>query len=123
MIDFKNEQPITFAEAADLVPTKVHRATITRWADGLGVNGIVLENVRIGGRRYTTPSALAKFLEDCQERDSINNLSPEMQDRMLAAKAELAGKFTNGADHDEELLTDKQSTRRKKPNGHRRTKV
>ena len=44
-----------------------------------------------------------------------------MQARLLAAKAELAGKFTNGADHDEELLTDErvdatQKAKRSPPN-------
>ena len=68
MLDLKNEHPISFREAADLVSGGVHRATVSRWASmGIGPENVKLESERIAGRVVTTREALARFLRRCRE--------------------------------------------------------
>lgn len=43
---------------------RLHRSTPTRWAL-YGVHGIRLETTKVAGRRFTTPAAVAAFLEQC----------------------------------------------------------
>ena len=58
MSAFNQEELISFAEAAKLVPPNgVNLATISRWASQ-GVRGLQLESCRIGGRKYTSREAL-----------------------------------------------------------------
>jgi hypothetical protein len=123
MIDFENESLISFSQAGQLLSVPKHRATITRWADGLGVRGIVLESVRVGGRRYTTAPALARFVEKCQSIGSFEQISPETQARLLEAKAKIENGFPSGADGaDDEFSTGKKPMRHDKPGGQRHRK-
>ncbi len=61
MSDFLNERRLSFsALAAD---QGVHVCTVWRWAQR-GVRGVVLETFAIGGRRFTTAEAFARFVAE-----------------------------------------------------------
>lgn len=69
MIDLQNEELLCFADAAKRLPNgkagkPVHIATIHRWA-ARPIQGAKLESLRIGGVRYTSVEALARFIEAC----------------------------------------------------------
>jgi hypothetical protein len=61
MIDLMNERLLPLGELSRAVPSRPVRSTVRRWA-GEGIDGVVLETVRLGGRRYTSHEALARFL-------------------------------------------------------------
>jgi hypothetical protein len=57
------EDQILLSKAAGLFPgQRPNSTTLTRWSRR-GVYGIRLETLRIGGRRYTSKQAIARFLE------------------------------------------------------------
>jgi hypothetical protein len=65
VIDTTLETLITFSEATSFAPSrhpgcKLSTTTIWRWAEH-GVRGIKLESVYVGGSRYTSREALARF--------------------------------------------------------------
>jgi Protein of unknown function (DUF1580) len=81
MIDIEIEQLLTFNEAAKRVPggasgKGVHLHTVFRWTTR-GCGGRVLDSVRIGGRRYTSVEALARFAAD----DGDSEGPPVVDDR------------------------------------------
>jgi hypothetical protein len=57
-----DEDPLTLAEAARLLPKRPNPATLWRWRTK-GVRGVLLKTSMIGGRRYVTPAALRQFNE------------------------------------------------------------
>ena len=65
-IELSTETPITIAEVPLHIPKrrgrKVHYSTVYRWMTK-GVRGRRLESLLIGGVRYTTLEALARFLK------------------------------------------------------------
>jgi hypothetical protein len=61
MIDHTSESLLTFPEAAAALPDRPHVSTVHRWRMR-GINGIKLETIRIGGRRYTSQEALDRFI-------------------------------------------------------------
>ncbi len=62
MIDITTERLIPIEKAGEELPHRPHRSTIWRWACQ-GLNGLVLETIRLGGRRFTSQQALKRFLE------------------------------------------------------------
>jgi hypothetical protein len=79
MIDSISEQLLSLANAANLLPArrrgrKPHVSTLYRWATA-GCRGVVLETIRIGGTRCTTPEALQRFFESLSTttNSSANN--------------------------------------------------
>lgn len=68
-IDLQKDTLLSFADAARLLPatergTKLHTATIWRWATKgrvIGGRRIKLENLVVGGRRVTSTEALNRF--------------------------------------------------------------
>jgi hypothetical protein len=101
MID-ESEELISFAEAAKHVPPNgVDRATISRWARW-GVNKVVLEATKIGGRRYTSLAALEQFLDECKRRGTLGYASSELRER-AAAKARLEVAANRGDAGDGEI--------------------
>lgn len=63
MIDVNNESLLSLAEARSAFPggKRISAATIQRWRLN-GVRGVILETVRIGGLRYTSREAVARFI-------------------------------------------------------------
>lgn len=66
MFDLLHEQLVTLAEAGQGLPNAPSRTTVWRWAD-TGLDGVRLETVWLGGRRYTSREALWRFLERLNE--------------------------------------------------------
>lgn len=64
MIDVSTERPITFNQAAKLLPDgrRPNFSTWWRWSVH-GLRGVKLETVLCGGRRCTTVEAVARFFE------------------------------------------------------------
>jgi hypothetical protein len=67
MIDFQKEILLSFSQAAKRLPQKDdgkprHPNTVGRWARE-GLDGVILETIRIGGRRYTSQEACQRFFE------------------------------------------------------------
>ena len=61
--DISPERPITFNEAADLLPKRARPSYSTWWRWWKkGVKGIRLSTVVVGGRRYTTARAVQDWI-------------------------------------------------------------
>ena len=60
-IDVEREDLISLREAAESIPTKPSPSTLQRWRL-YGVRGHKLETLLIGGLRYTSKQAVARFL-------------------------------------------------------------
>jgi hypothetical protein len=60
MVKILREQVVSFADAAEKLPTKPHLNTVRRWAR-FGCHGVKLESVLIGRSRVTSLEALARF--------------------------------------------------------------
>jgi hypothetical protein len=56
-----SEKLISFREAVKVLPDRPHPSTMWRWCLR-GVRGIRLESWVVGGRRYTTADAIARFI-------------------------------------------------------------
>jgi hypothetical protein len=62
--DLANEKLLTIPEAAQCVPGERGKrgvSTLWRWI-AKGARGVKLESVLIGGKRYTSEEALARFI-------------------------------------------------------------
>jgi Protein of unknown function (DUF1580) len=71
MTDLLYEELHPLAKVGGLLPSRPHRSTGIRWADR-GVRGFRLETVTIGGRRYTSREALARFIAHLNSPRSAN---------------------------------------------------
>lgn len=60
MIDPTTESLLSLTEAAQTLPGRPNVTTVWRWRNR-GVRGVTLETVCIGGRRFTSREALARF--------------------------------------------------------------
>lgn len=60
MIDVQTEKLLTITETARTLPGRPNVTTIWRWRNR-GVRGVRLETICIGGRRFTSREALARF--------------------------------------------------------------
>lgn len=74
------------SEQAQRLPNRPHVSTLWRWATH-GCRGVRLETVRIGGFVYCTDSALARFLEACNERPEVTIRRPRTRRETKAAVA------------------------------------
>lgn len=67
MIDFQNEQVLTLADAAKLLPPRrrgrrPHPTTLARWAK-FGIRGVQLEVICVGDTTCTSVQALQRFFD------------------------------------------------------------
>jgi hypothetical protein len=60
MIDAEREELLTLTEAANSLPGRPNITTLWRWRNR-GVRGVRLETVLVGGKRFTSREALARF--------------------------------------------------------------
>jgi hypothetical protein len=72
MADLLDEELLPLAKAGELLACRPHRSTVIRWADR-GVRGVRLTTVTIGGRRYTSRAALARFIARLNGPRSAND--------------------------------------------------
>lgn len=83
---FDDPDVLSLSEAAEALPGKISTSTIWRWATS-GQRGILLDSLRIGGRIYTSRSALQNFCEAVSKRSAVK---PRLRHTRLAAmEAEL----------------------------------
>ena len=64
-IDVESETLLTFSQAARQIPGRPGISTIHRWWRR-GVRGIKLATTLVGGRRYTSSEAIARFIAVAQ---------------------------------------------------------
>ncbi|TWU62534.1 DUF1580 domain-containing protein [Crateriforma conspicua] len=69
-MDLLTEDLLTFAQAAQEIPTRPSTGQIYRWADR-GVSGIKLQSVWVGNSRRTSRQAITRFLQQTQ-RPSVS---------------------------------------------------
>jgi hypothetical protein len=62
MIDLQTETLVPLTQAGARLPHRPHGSTLRRWAYR-GVAGVVLETVKLGGRRFTSAEALRRFAD------------------------------------------------------------
>jgi hypothetical protein len=62
MVDIFREEPVSFSEAARILPGRPSFQSLHRWGTK-GRCGVRLESVLIGGRRYTSREAFGRFVE------------------------------------------------------------
>jgi hypothetical protein len=67
MIDVTNETLIRFQEAGRFIPGEPTVSTLHRWRKS-GVRGVKLETLLVGGTRFTSTQAIARFIAE-QNRD------------------------------------------------------
>jgi hypothetical protein len=93
-IDIHQEQLVTLCEAAKLLPMlnskRISANAIWRWCRK-GVSGIHLEHVRIGGRIFTSPDALNRFVNALAEAD-VRRLNPAPEPRAPAPTRDRQGR-------------------------------
>lgn len=95
-MDLANEQLIPFSEAREAFPgrKRVGLATLHRWRLRGVRGGVVLETMVVGGQRFTSVEAIARFVAAMNRSEQSQ---PEMNGqqrraRSEAARAELAGR-------------------------------
>ncbi len=64
------EQSLSPAEAAKIIPGRPHRNTIQRWMTR-GYDGVVLRSFRLGGKRFTTVEAVEEFVAALSAKDTL----------------------------------------------------
>ncbi|MBL8793364.1 MAG: DUF1580 domain-containing protein [Planctomycetia bacterium] len=62
MIDTSHEQLRSLIDATQFVPGQPHVSTLVRWWR-LGIQGVKLETVLVGGRRFTSLEAIDRFIQ------------------------------------------------------------
>ncbi len=83
-----DEQLLTFAEAAGLLPRrragrKVHPATLFRWSR-TGIRNVRLETIRIGGTLCTSREALQRFFDALTQTDSTSGTPASTSNKRAA---------------------------------------
>ena len=91
-IDVQSEKLLTLAECREAFPggKRLALATIQRWRLR-GVRGVILETIRIGGMRYTSREAIARFIarQNADETPTPSISPAQRQRQALAAQTEL----------------------------------
>lgn len=84
MISLQEESLVSLRDAVNLLPKsgskRVHISTLFRWARE-GVNGVVLETVHIGSRRYTSHEAIARFVRAVSSARSPQGAVEQVSER------------------------------------------
>lgn len=100
MIDMESEDLLSLAEAAKILPGRPHVSTLWRWATpGVGPDRTRLETISIGGRRFTSRQALARFVLALSGRDGTSHRGHLAEREKAAADAQeqLDRKLRRGA--------------------------
>ena len=92
MTDLLYEELHLLAKSGEMLACRPHRSTTVRWADR-GVGGFRLETVTIGGRRFTSREALARFIARLNGPPSANepqvSSRRERQKNLASRRAEI----------------------------------
>jgi hypothetical protein len=60
-VEILNEKLVSLTEARKHFPNRPDKATVWRWY-AKGLNGVSLETVVVGGRRFTSEEAIKRFI-------------------------------------------------------------
>jgi hypothetical protein len=85
MIDPNTENLLSLAEAAKSLPGRPNVTTVWRWRNR-GVRGVKLETVCIGGRRFTSREALARFCAAttaAADGEPVRSETPRQRERAI----------------------------------------
>ena len=85
------ESLIPISAAGEEMPMENSRATRERWMRE-GIRGVVLESILLGGKRFTSKEAIARFLR-AQLRVDAERAAPTRSNRSKKDIAEAARKF------------------------------
>jgi hypothetical protein len=75
MIERTTEQLLRLIDLPDVLPSRPALSTVRRWASD-GIDGVVLETMRLGGRRYTSHEAITRFLDRLNEMEQTRVKEP-----------------------------------------------
>ncbi len=62
VVDLDNEEPLSLYQASRYLPDKPSHPTVYRYATR-GISGVVLETLQLGKQRFTSKSAIQRFLD------------------------------------------------------------
>lgn len=88
MIDVKEEKPFSFPSISKGHPIRPSVPTLWRWALK-GLQGVRLETIKIGGRRYTSFEAIDRFaarLTDLRSAEGPNASKRRLREMAIAAE-------------------------------------
>jgi Protein of unknown function (DUF1580) len=71
MATLTKQDYLTLRQAAELLPGRPNRSTMSRWAHH-GVRGVQLATILVGGRRYTTRDAIDQFITALSEQQDAD---------------------------------------------------
>jgi len=95
-VNIAQEQLIPFAQARDAFPgrKRVGLATLHRWRLQGVRGGVKLETLVVGGVRFTSREAIARFVDLQNDPSTVETglTAAERQARSAAARAVLAGR-------------------------------
>ncbi len=108
MIEIDREEVFALRHAAKYIPSgrlegrPVHHSTVYRWASK-GIDGVVLETVMIGGIRFTSKTALMRFIEQ-RNGGTVPVLPPPKRDPIRERRTKhLLNKHLSGKNSPERL--------------------
>lgn len=92
MIDLRNEEVISLAEAVKRLPARragkrTHVATLYRWAKR-GVCGVTLETIQVGGTLCTSLEALQRFCDQLSHPSTPTRTRPANSREWAIQRAE-----------------------------------
>jgi hypothetical protein len=94
MIDVMTENVRLLLEWCKSAPGRPHHSTALRWALR-GVKGVKLETVVIGGRRYTSDQAFARFVQRLNaaqtEQGEVRGVAARAQQARVEQELDRAG--------------------------------
>ena len=92
----QSEDLVAWRHAAESIPGAPHISTLHRWRLR-GVRGHRLESILVGGSRYTSRQAIARFIDACNAPapDTAQPTFTTVQRQKMsdAARSELASRF------------------------------
>lgn len=92
MIDVRTETLIRFQDAGRFIPGEPAVSTLHRWRAS-GVRGVKLETLLVGGTRFTSTEAIARFIaeQNCDEQPQ-----PAITAKQRRTQAEVANRLLEG---------------------------
>ncbi len=79
-LDIRAETILSFQQAAKTLPGSPNLSTLHRWRL-VGIRGVKLETCMIGGKRYTSAEALARFSERISNAASSPSVTAKARQR------------------------------------------
>jgi hypothetical protein len=85
-----DEEFFRLKEVPALLPDRPHLSTVWRWVTR-GCRGVKLETIRIGARRYTSRSAVRRFVDELSRGEALPSPLPPIADARVDQALDRAG--------------------------------